>query len=222
MKIHHEGYRLIAGFTLFTLLATTAVQLWLPLPLAVKALIWAALAYFLVFIIRFFRFPVRVALQDKNLIASPADGKVVVIEEVENAEYFGDKRIQVSIFMSPYDIHINWVPLTGRVAYQRYFPGKYLVAWNPKSSMENERTSIVIDNEAGTQVLIRQIAGAVARRVVCYAKEGQQMSQGDQLGFIKFGSRVDLLLPPTARIDVSLNQKVRGRETVIATLNPEL
>jgi phosphatidylserine decarboxylase len=218
MKFHPEGYRLIALFALLSSLLALAIYLWLPVGMPIKILLWIALAYFMIFILRFFRYPHRGLAVDENQVKCPADGKVVVIEEVENAEYFGDKRIQVSIFMSPYDVHINWIPFSGKVAYQQYFPGRYLVAWHPKSSLENERTSVVIMKDAKTSILVRQIAGAVARRVVCYAREGQDVSQGSELGFIKFGSRVDLLLPPSARIEVALNEKVRGRETVIATL----
>ncbi|HRY98479.1 MAG TPA: phosphatidylserine decarboxylase family protein [Bacteroidales bacterium] len=218
MKIHHEGYRLIAFFSILALLAALAIYLWAPIPLSFKTVAWALLAYFVVFILRFFRYPHREHRRNERQVMAPADGKVVVIEEVDEAEYFGDRRIQVSIFMSPYDVHINWVPLSGKVSYQRYFPGRYLVAWHPKSSLENERTSVVLTNEQGEAVLVRQIAGAVARRVVCYAREGVRMEQGSELGFIKFGSRVDLLLPPGARVEVGLNERVRGRETVIATL----
>ena len=148
---------------------------------------------------------------------APADGKVVVIEEVEETEYFKDKRRQVSIFMSPVNVHVNRNPISGTVKYAKYHPGKYLVAWHPKSSTENERTTVVI---AGTkaEVLFRQVAGALAKRIVYYVKEGEMVNQGGEMGFIKFGSRIDLYLPLNAKIEVSLQQKTKGGETVVATL----
>lgn len=217
MIIHREGYKLIALSSFFTIFTALAIYWWVPIAHPIKLLLFAGLFVFQVFIIRFFRMPFRGMVPDENMVLSPADGKVVVIEEIDNAEYFGDRRIQVSIFMSPHDIHVNWFPISGIIRYVKYFPGRFLVAWHPKSSLENERTSIVIDAVSGEQILIRQIAGAVARRVVCYAEEGTQAEQGGELGFIKFGSRVDLLLPLKAYIHVSLNQRVRGRETLIAS-----
>jgi len=218
MRLHREGNRVIAGFALLSIVIAAVVQLLLPLPLAVKIGIYVGLAAFMLFVLRFFRSPDRTLQRDDQIVLSPADGKVVVIEEVVRAEYFGDRRIQVSIFMSPYDIHVNWVPVSGKVVHHQYYPGRYLVAWHPKSSMANERTSVVIRHSNGEEILVRQIAGAVARRVICYAREGKHMEQGDELGFIRFGSRVDLLLPPTASIHVSMGQRVTGRETIIASL----
>ena len=165
---------------------------------------------------QFFRSPSRPIEPNENLIIAPADGKVVVIEEVEEPEYFRGKRRQVSIFMSPLNVHVNWYPISGDVQYVKYHPGKYLVAWHPKSSTLNERTSIVVKDSKGREILIRQIAGAVARRIVYYAKEGQTVVQGDQLGFIKFGSRVDLFLPLDAEIMVGLEESVKGSSTIIA------
>lgn len=218
MRIHHEGYTLIGFFLLLSLSIGGVVHYWLPLPFWLKLIPYAGLAAFMVFIVRFFRYRLRAFASDPLAILCPADGKVVVIEDVSEAEYFGDKRKQVSIFMSPNDIHVNWMPVSGEIVSRIYYPGKYLVAWHPKSSMENERTSVVIRLENGREILVRQIAGAVARRIVCYAAEGQQVEQGDELGFIKFGSRVDLLLPPDAIINVSLRQRVNGRHTLIAHL----
>ena len=149
---------------------------------------------------------------------SPADGKVVVIEEVEADEYFTDKRIQVSVFMSPFNVHVNRNPVGGLVKYFKYHQGKYLVAWHPKSSTENERTTTVIETPSKREILFKQIAGALAKRIVWYVKEGQQVSQATEMGFIKFGSRVDLLLPLDSKIKVELNQKVKGGRTVIAEL----
>lgn len=174
-------------------------------------------AFLLITILQFFRNPKRtIVLNDNNIIA-PADGKVVVIEEVTETEYFKDKRIQVSIFMSPVNVHINRYPISGIVKYSKYHPGLFLVAWHPKSSTDNERTTIVVENKNGKSVLFRQIAGALARRIVNYAKEGDSAVQCSEFGFIKFGSRVDILLPTNVKINVNLEQKVKGSQTVIAT-----
>jgi phosphatidylserine decarboxylase len=170
----------------------------------------------LIIVLQFFRNPKRVTnVGDKNIV-SPVDGKVVVIEEVFEPEYFKEKRIQVSIFMSPINVHVTRYPIGGQVTYSKYHPGKYLVAWHPKSSTENERTSIVIKNENCGEILYRQIAGALAKRIINYAKESTYVNQGDDAGFIKFGSRVDLFLPLDTEINVSLNQKVKGAEDIIA------
>lgn len=168
------------------------------------------------FLLIFFRNPKRVIAEpDDNLIYAPADGKVVVIEETQETEYFNDRRLQVSIFMSPLNVHVNRNPISGTVPYQKYHPGKYLVAWNPKSSTENERTTVVIENNKGV-LLLRQIAGALARRIVCYVNPNEKLKQGEDLGFIKFGSRVDLFLPLSAKITVNMDQKVIGNKTIIA------
>jgi phosphatidylserine decarboxylase len=167
--------------------------------------------------LQFFRNPARSIIINENNIIAPADGKIVVIEEVTENEYFKDKRIQVSIFMSPINVHINRYPISGIVKYSKYHPGLFLVAWHPKSSTDNERTTIVVENKNGQSVLFRQIAGALARRIVNYAKEGDNATQGNEFGFIKFGSRVDLLLPLNVKINVALEQKVVGRQTIIGT-----
>jgi phosphatidylserine decarboxylase len=174
-------------------------------------------AFLLITILQFFRNPTRGITINDNHIIAPADGKVVVIEEVTETEYFNDKRLQVSIFMSPINVHINRYPINGIVKYSKYHPGLFLVAWHPKSSTDNERTTIVVEHKNGQKVLFRQIAGALARRIVNYAKEGDTAVQGDEFGFIKFGSRVDLLLPTNVKVKVNLQETVRGRETVIAT-----
>tara|TARA_X000001036_G_scaffold380754_1_gene372349 strand:+ start:359 stop:1006 length:648 start_codon:yes stop_codon:yes gene_type:complete len=171
----------------------------------------------LVLILNFFRNPKININKNKNFILSPVDGKVVIIEEVYEPEFFKDKRIQVSIFMSPLNVHITRYPLSGNVIYSKYHPGKYLVAWHPKSSTKNERTTIVIDNENFGKVLYRQIAGAVARRIINYAKVGKKIEQGNDAGFIKFGSRVDLFLPFGTKINVKLNEFVKGGITVISS-----
>ena len=171
----------------------------------------------LILILQFFRNPKRHTILDDTTVVSPVDGKVVVIEEVEENEYFKDKRLQVSIFMSPINVHVTRYPIGGKVLFSKYHPGKYLVAWHPKSSEENERTTIVVENSTVGKILYRQIAGALARRIVNYAKKDQKVIQGNDAGFIKFGSRVDLFLPLGTKVQVKLNQKVKGGESIIAT-----
>ncbi len=171
---------------------------------------------FLIIILQFFRNPTVTVIQNENQVICPADGKVVVIEEVMETEYYNEKRIQVSVFMSPFNVHVNRNPIGGIVKYFKYHKGLYLVAWHPKSSTENERTTTVIEKADGVSVLFRQIAGALAKRIVWYVKEGQQAEQGAEMGFIKFGSRVDLFLPLGTKINVNLNQVVKGGKTVIA------
>ena len=171
----------------------------------------------LIIILQFFRNPTRSAILDENQILAPVDGKVVVIEEVFEGEYFKDKRLQISIFMSPINVHVTRYALSGIVKFSKYHPGKFLVAWHPKSSEENERTTVVIENQTFGEILYRQIAGALARRIVNYAKEGMQVIQGTDAGFIKFGSRVDIFLPLGTPINVVLNQKAIGGKTIIAT-----
>jgi len=172
---------------------------------------------FLIIILQFFRNPKRTFILNEDQILSPVDGKVVVIEEVYEAEYFKDKRLQVSIFMSPINVHVTRYPMGGKINFSKYHPGKFLVAWHPKASEENERTTIVVENKSFGEVLYRQIAGALAKRIVNYAEEGMQVIQGTDAGFIKFGSRVDLFLPLGTPINVVLNQKAIGGKTVIAT-----
>jgi phosphatidylserine decarboxylase len=175
----------------------------------------------LIIILQFFRNPKRIAIRNSNHIIAPVDGKVVVIEEVYEGEFFKDKRLQVSIFMSPINVHVTRYAMDGIIKFSKYHPGKFLVAWHPKASEENERTTVVIENDTFGQILYRQIAGALARRIVNYAKEGMQVIQGTDAGFIKFGSRVDLFLPLGTPIDVVLGQKAIGGKTVIATKHNE-
>jgi phosphatidylserine decarboxylase len=175
------------------------------------------LLFLLVIILQFFRNPNRSLKANDAVIIAPVDGKVVVIEEVFESEYFKDKRLQVSIFMSPINVHVTRYPVSGKVKYSKYHPGKYLVAWDPKSSTENERTTIVIENPVFGEILYRQIAGALAKRIVNYAVEETQVTQGDDAGFIKFGSRVDIYLPLGTKIDVTLNQKATGNRTIVAS-----
>ncbi len=216
MKFHKEGYPsllitigVIAIINLLTHpFGQYPIVLWLGYLLS---------AFLLITILQFFRNPSRSIVINDNHIIAPADGKVVVIEETTETEYFKDKRLQISIFMSPINVHINRYPISGIVKYSKYHPGLFLVAWHPKSSTENERTTIVVEHKNGKSVLFRQIAGAMARRIVNNAKEGDNAVQGDEFGFIKFGSRVDLLLPTNVKVKVNLEQKVIGRQTVIAT-----
>lgn len=219
MKFHREGIPSliitiivvsIINFLTHYLAGAYALVLWLGYILS---------AFLLITIIQFFRSPNRSIMLNDNHIIAPADGKVVVIEEVVETEYFKDKRLQISIFMSPINVHVNRYPISGIVKYSKYHPGLFLVAWHPKSSTDNERTTIVVEHANGQSVLFRQIAGALARRIVNYSKETDIAKQGEEFGFIKFGSRVDLLLPLSVKVNVQLEQKVRGRQTVIATFN---
>ena len=219
MRIHREGTRLLT--VLFIVLFGALLCLYLffaGLWLLLTISFILALALFLL-VLQFFRNPVRKTPLNPTYVIAPADGKVVVIEEVFDSEYFNDRRKQVSIFMSPVNVHVNRHPISGNVKYFKYHPGKYLVAWHPKSSLENERTTVVTESEDSRfRVMFRQIAGALARRIVCYAKEGAPAVQGEEFGFIKFGSRVDVLLPLEAEIKVKLGDKTRGGETVLAEL----
>lgn len=215
---HKEGKLIITITLILSIIAVDMTYFLLKDFAWLQYIIYAIALFFVVIVLQFFRNPKRKTnLSDKHIVA-PVDGKVVVIEEVEENEYFKDKRIQVSIFMSPLNVHVTRYPLSGLVKFSKYHPGKFLVAWHPKASEENERTTIVVDNKTYGPVLYRQIAGALAKRIVNYAKEGEQVTQGTDAGFIKFGSRVDIFLPLDAKINVSLNQKVKGAENVIATL----
>ncbi len=218
MNIHKEGYSTIIIVAILLGIINTSFFYYLSalMPVTVWIILIASIIIFL-FIVSFFRSPKRDFTISHPQIICPADGKVVVIEEIFDTEYFNDKRLQVSIFMSPANVHINRIPMSGEVQYSKYHKGKYLVAWNPKSSTQNERHSVVIKNE-GAAILVKQIAGALAKRIVNYLKVGQQVTQGAEMGFIKFGSRVDVLLPTDATIDVRLNQLVKGGVTVLATI----
>lgn len=214
---HKEGYKIIF-FTfliivgLFLIIDSFVTIEWLRTGILIGLLI------FLILILQFFRNPKRKTQHNDKQVLSPVDGKVVVIEEVQENEYFKDKRIQVSVFMSPVNVHVTRYPIGGKVVFSKYHPGKYLVAWHPKASEENERTTVVVENTYFGKVLHRQIAGALAKRIVNYAKENQEVIQGSESGFIKFGSRVDVFLPLDAQIKVELNQKVRGGESIIAEM----
>lgn len=218
MTIHKEGYTTIALTILFIFILNAVVQYLLPDYTWFIWLIYILSFSLFVIVLQFFRSPAISIIKNDEHVICPADGKVVVIEETVEDEYLKEKRIQVSIFMSPINVHINRNPISGIVKYYKYHPGKFLFAWNPKSSTENERTTVVIENKSGVSVLFRQIAGALARRIVCYSKEGQEAIQGEEFGFIKFGSRVDLFLPLGTDIKVGLGETVKGGITVLAHL----
>ena len=214
---HKEGNQIILGSLIFTIISALLIDKFILTPW-LRTTLFVVILVFLIIILQFFRNPKRNTVQNEQTIISPVDGKVVVIEEVTEPEYFKDKRLQVSIFMSPFNVHVTRYPMSGVVKYSAYHPGKYLVAWHPKASTDNERTTIVLENERFGQILYRQIAGALAKRIVNYAKKEAEVIQGTDAGFIKFGSRVDLFLPLNTKINVSLNQKVKGGEEVIASL----
>ncbi|MCH7524794.1 MAG: phosphatidylserine decarboxylase family protein [Bacteroidetes bacterium] len=214
---HKEGHKIIlitfVFVVLFVLLVDNFINIsWL------QSMLQIGLILVLILILQFFRNPKRHTELNDNQVLAPVDGKVVVIEEVFENEYFNDKRLQISVFMSPINVHVTRYPIGGNVVFSKYHPGKYLVAWHPKSSEENERTTVVVENQTYGKVLYRQIAGAMARRIVNYAKLNDKITQGKDSGFIKFGSRVDLFLPLDTTIKVKLNQKVRGGESVIAEI----
>lgn len=215
MRIHKEGYPTILITTLVVaVIILLSVLLISPAYPIIGWILSLGVIGLLIFILSFFRIPAREHTTGEDLIVAPCDGKVVVIEEVQADEYFPDKRLQVSIFMSPLNVHVNRNPVDGEVLYSQYHPGKYLVAWHPKSSTENERHSVVY-RQHGKEVLVKQIAGALAKRIVNYLKPGDQVKQGEEMGFIKFGSRVDLLLPLDTKITVQKEQMVKGGVTVI-------
>ncbi len=215
MKIHHEGYKIILvtvivvgilGFLANQYIPNDFIRLFLLIGLGIE-LLWT---------ISFFRVPDRKTNVTANAILSAADGKVVTIEEVDETEYFNGKCMMISVFMSPFNVHVNWYPMDGEVAYTQYHPGKYLAAYNPKSSTLNERNTVVVTNKKGESVLMRQIAGVMARRIISYAKKGDVTHQGGEFGIIRFGSRVDFFMPTTAKVEVKIGDKVKAKQTVIA------
>jgi len=216
MTIHKEGYKTIAvSVILFGVINLAFFYFFSYASPFLGGIIFVITLVLLLFVISFFRIPKRILTVREDAIVAPADGKVVAIEEVQADEYFTDRRIQVSIFMSPLNVHVNRNPVNGEVAYSQYHKGKYLVAWHPKSSMENERHSVVYRKD-GKEVLVKQIAGAMAKRIINYLQPGQQVKQSEEMGFIKFGSRVDLLLPLDAKVEVKIGDKPKGGVTVIA------
>lgn len=216
MKFHKEGYPTLLITILFSTIIISIAKLIFP---ASSVAIWFAYilsGVLLLTVVQFFRHPTRVHTINTNAIVAPADGEVVVIEETNEDEYFKDKRIQVSIFMSPINVHVNRYPIAGIVTYAKYHAGKFLVASLPKASTENERTSVVVKHDNGTSILFRQVAGALARRIVMYSKEGDAATQCGEMGFIKFGSRVDLYLPLDAKLKVKIGDVVKGSQTIIS------
>lgn len=217
MTIHKEGRTL-----LFVLLIVFVGIIWVSdyyLSDVLRNIIIGVCAIFYLIVLQFFRNPIFTVSKNLKHVIAPADGKVVVIEEAEEPEYFKGKRKQISIFMSPFNVHVNRMPVGGSISYYKYHEGKYLVAWHPKSSTENERTTVVAKMGNGTEVLFRQIAGALARRIKCYVQQGQHLEQGQEFGFIKFGSRVDIFLPLDAVVNVNIDDVTKGGKTVIAELN---
>ena len=220
MKINKEGYKIIA----ISGICCTALWVLIYYMLEAKDHTWllvvlsAVLLMFWFFIVSFFREPRRIKIHDDDLVFSPCDGRVVVTEVVKEDEYFGEERLQVSIFMSVTNVHINWFPVGGIVKYFKYHPGRFLVAWHPKSSTENERTTTVVETRKGIEVLFRQVAGVVARRIVSYVKVGEHVNQNDSCGFIKFGSRIDIYLPKDAKLLVEIGDRVVGTQTPIARI----
>jgi len=217
MTIHREGRTLLFVLLVILFAINWGISVFFPQPVIQNIVIGISIIFYLL-ILQFFRIPVFKIEKNEKQILAPADGKVVVIEETEETEYLKGKRKQISIFMSPINVHVNRMPVTGSISYFKHHPGKYLVAWHPKSSTENERTTVVAKMKDGTEILFRQIAGALARRIKWYVKEGQTLEQGDEFGFIKFGSRVDIYLPLNAKVKVSVDQVTKGGKTVIAEL----
>ena len=218
MKLHREGYGIMAG-TFVAVLGLSALNYWIFSKCDSMILFWIielVLLVFLVLVVQFFRVPKRDCAYSENDIVCPADGKVVVVEEVEENEYFKDKRIQISIFMSPLNVHANFFPISGETKYVKYHSGLFLVAWHPKSSTDNERSTIVVKHTNGKEILFRQIAGAVARRICYYAQVGKDAKQGEEFGFIKFGSRIDVFLPIDSKIDVKIGDSVKAKLTRLA------
>jgi phosphatidylserine decarboxylase len=219
MHLHREGTPTLLLSTAALAFILFALWKWPVLPNFLAIAIAMALLVIFGIIVYFFRVPARTVTPDDRSVMAPADGKVVAIEEVHEGEYFQDRRIQVSIFMSPLNVHVNWYPVSGTTSYYKYHPGKYLVAWHPKSSTENERSTVVVKHPTHGEVLFRQIAGALARRICTYSRPGEPVQQGSEFGFIKFGSRVDVFLPPNAEVTVQLGQMVTGSASVIARFN---
>ena len=214
---HKEGNQIILGTLLFTVISALLIDKFIEVDW-LRTSLFMLIITVLFIVLQFFRNPKREAICDINCVLAPVDGKVVVIEEVEEPEYFKNKRLQVSIFMSPFNVHVTRYPMSGIIKYSKYHPGKYLVAWHPKASTENERTTIVIENERFGEVLYRQIAGALAKRIVNYAEVATKVTQGTDAGFIKFGSRVDLFFPLGTKINVNIGDKVKGAKNIIATI----
>ena len=215
MSIHKEGYKII--LVTLIVLALLSFLTWYFIPfLILQILIYLGFLIEFIWTISFFRVPKRVVNTNDNYILSSADGEIVAVEEIIETEFFKDKRIMISVFMSPFNIHVNWYPIKGKVIYTKYHKGKYLAAYNPKSSTDNERNSIVVENKEGKALLIRQIAGVMARRIISYSKKDDIVNQGDEFGIIRFGSRVDFFLPTDVKLNVKIGDKVSAQKSVIA------
>jgi len=215
MKIHHEGYKIIIYTLIIVGVLATLAYLYIPYPI-LKSVVIAGLATELIWTVSFFRVPNRTTNHTPNGILSAADGEVVTIEEVIENEHFNGKCMMISVFMSPFNVHVNWYPMDGEVSYTKYHPGKYLAAYNPKSSVLNERNTVVVTNKEGKSVLMRQIAGMMARRIISYAKKGDKAVQGGEFGIIRFGSRVDFFMPSDVKVQVKIGDKVKAKHTVLA------
>jgi phosphatidylserine decarboxylase len=218
MKFHKEGYVSLFFVLVFSAIIIFIAHLFFPETILAYWFAYGLSAFLIIVILQFFRNPKRHFNLNDDLIIAPADGKIVVIEETEEQEYFKDKRLQVSIFMSPLNVHVNRYPISGIVSFFKYHPGKFLAAWEPKSSTDNERTTIVVKHKNGTDILFRQIAGALARRIVWYCKSGDSAQQCEEVGFIKFGSRVDMFLPLDTDLRVKIGDTVKGSQSVIGKI----
>jgi phosphatidylserine decarboxylase len=218
MKFHKEGYASLVLVLVFSIIVIGIAHYFFNEFLIAKLFAYVLSGFLLITILQFFRHPKRNFTTGENLIISPADGKIVVIEETTENEYFKDKRLQVSVFMSPINVHVNRYPIAGVVSFFKYHPGKFLAAWEPKSSTENERTTVVVKHKNGTEILFRQIAGALARRIVWYCKQNDVAEQCGEMGFIKFGSRVDLFLPIGTKLNVKIGDVVKGSQSVLGEI----
>ena len=218
MKFHKEGIASLFIVLIFSAIITFIAHHFFPTFAIAQWFAYSLSGFLIITILQFFRNPTRTFVTGDNLIIAPADGKVVVMEETTESEFFKDKRLQLSIFMSPINVHINRYPIAGNVKFFKYHPGKFLAAWEPKSSTDNERTTIVVEHKNGKQILFRQIAGALARRIVWYCKEGDVAAQCQEMGFIKFGSRVDLFLPIGTKLNVKIGDVVKGSQSVLAEI----
>lgn len=218
MKFHKEGWPSLFIVLAFSAIIISIAHYFFPEFAIAQWFAYLLSAFLTITILQFFRHPIRKFTLGENLIISPADGKIVVIEETEELEYFKGRRLQVSVFMSPTNVHVNRYPISGEVSFFKYHPGKFLVAYDPKSSTDNERTTVVVKHKNGTEILFRQIAGALARRIVWYCKQGDEAEQCQEMGFIKFGSRVDLFFPIGTKLNVKIGDVVKGSQTVLAEL----
>lgn len=214
MQIHREGYKIILITIITCVVAWLFIKTYIPIDY-IRYIFLFGLLLLLLWVVRFFRFPKR-KINHGDHVLSTADGKVVAIEEVMETEFFNDKRLMISVFMSPFNVHVNWYPFGGEIKYSKYHPGRFLIAHHPKSSEFNECTSVVLENSPGKDVLIRQVAGIMARRIICYAVKSDKVKQGEEMGIIRFGSRVDFFLPPNVNVKVNIGDKVRAQQTVMA------